>query len=154
MSLPSGIEILIFIIALIIIIKIIKLFLNSQSQNNIYETKSTYTDTLHKNNIVYSYDQPYKLSRPRCIYFDCPKCQRLYHAVGAPFITPSCESCGTQLIQRPMEGENKLSKTSCPNGGTHQFHFFNSFGSQKRRCTKCSYIDPDFYIPNYYKERE
>jgi len=53
-----------------------------------------------------------------------------------------------------MEGENKLSKTSCPNGGIHQFHFFNSFGSQKRHCTKCSYIDPDFYIPNYYKERE
>jgi len=33
MNLPSGIETLIFIITLVIIIKIIKLFLNSKSQN-------------------------------------------------------------------------------------------------------------------------
>lgn len=33
----------------------------------------------------------------------------------------------------------------------HEYYIlFNSFGAQKRRCRKCSDIDPNYYIPKYY----
>ena len=147
----GGIELIIlFIVGIIAIMIMFKLFsISSYKSNN-----QTYSENIiddKNSDIVYSYDYPYEPSRLGCAYYDCPECQRLYHAAGAFFVTPSCESCGTQLIHRPMKGENKPSKTSCSKGGSHTFEFFNSFGSQKRRCQKCSYIDLDYYIPNYYK---
>jgi len=147
MEMPSGIELIILFIVGAIAIKIMFNIFSTSS----YESENQVSHKNENRDILYSYDHPYEASRTGCIYYDCPECQRLYHAAGAFFVTPACENCGAQLIQRPMKGENKFSKTICSKGGSHTFEFFNSFGSEKRRCKKCSYIDPDYYIPNYYK---
>lgn len=38
-------------------------------------------------------------------------------------------------------------KESCPKGGNHSITYYNSFGAQKRKCSKCYKLDKNYYIP-------